>query len=104
MLKTLAAAAAVAAPLSKLRRLRLDCGFLLMIISPTPKSPIFYPTSTEPRPPRAGHQRSRVLETSLPRFTSRDDNTIETTTSTIAKIPAAAAVGSNLYRREIYIA
>ena len=32
---------------------------------------------------------------------SREVSSIETTTSAIAKMPAAAAVGSNVYRSEI---
>jgi hypothetical protein len=37
-----------------------------------------------------------VFETSLVKFTNRDVRTIETTTRAMAKMPAAAAVGSNL--------
>ncbi|SRR5579883_1058463 len=97
MLNTLAAAAALAAPLSTVRRLNFVLGFSFMIMSPSPESVIFHsPLKEALFAPFADHQRKRVFATSLPRFTSRDDRTMDATTRAIAKMPAAAAVGSNL--------
>src|ERR1700730_1928224 len=101
MLNTLGDAAAAATPFRTVRRLNLVFD----------SSPILRPPLSEPLSPRPTFRRIRLhvqhghaRATNLRRLINCEDNTMETTTSTIANMPAAAAVVSNLYRSEIYIA
>ena len=86
-LNTLVDAAAAAAPFRTVRRFKFVFDLSTMFTSPTLRPPRIHRRE-------AGRRHARA--TSLRKLISRDDSTMETMTSAIAKMPAAAAVGSNL--------